>query len=151
MTRRVIGLGSLGGGDDGVGFAVSRRLREVGVPTDVDVLDCRAPDRLSWLLEGVDAAVLVDAAVARAEPGSLLQTTPEEIASGDVAPLSSHGLGIGQALALGRSVSPHGFCEKVHLLAVVIDPRNVQGDELSPAVAEAVPRAVARILQLLEM
>ncbi len=141
MTRRVIGLGSLGGGDDGVGFEVSRRLREIGVPTDVDVLDCRAPDRLSWLLEGV---------AARPEPGSLLQTTPEEIASGDVAPLSSHGLGIGQALALGRSVSPHGFCEKVHLLAVVIDPQNVQGDELSLAVAEAVPRAVARVLQLLE-
>ncbi len=150
MIRRVIGLGSLGGGDDGVGFAVSRRLREVGVPEDVDVLDCRAPDRLSWLLEGVDAAVLVDAAVAGAEPGALLQTTPEELASGDVAPLSSHGMGIGQALALGRSVSPDGFCEHVHLLAVVIDPRNVHGNDLSSAVAEAVPRAAAMVLEMLE-
>jgi len=150
MTRRVIGLGSLGGGDDGVGFAISRRLREVGLPEDVDVLDCRAPDRLSWSLDGVDVAVLVDAAVGRAEPGSLLQTTPEEIANGDVTPLSSHGLGIGKALALGRSVSAHAFCEQVHLLAVVIDPRNVHGDELSHTVADAVPRAAAKVLQLLE-
>ena len=138
MTRRVIGLGSLGGGDDGVGFAVSRCLREVGVPADVDVLDCRAPDQLAWLLEGVDAAVLVDAAVARADPGTLLQTTPEEIAGGHIAPLSSHGLGIGQALALGRSVSPDTFCERIHLLAVVVDPRNIREGELSHAVAQAV-------------
>ena len=75
MTARVLvaGIGNVFLGDDGFGVAVAQRMLERGAPAGVRVLDAgiRGFDLACALLEGWDAAILIDAVQRGGPPGTL--------------------------------------------------------------------------------
>lgn len=129
-------------GDDGLGPAVAEHLR-VLFP-ELPILS-GAADALSILAfwEGAAVAYLVDSAVTGADPGHLhrldlsAQPLPKEMAR-----CSSHGLGLAEALALGRTLGR--LPERVTLLAVEA-AGFAPGSDLSPAVADRVEPLAAEI------
>ncbi len=138
----VVAPGNTLRGDDGLGPAVAARLRALF--PELPILT-GAADALSILAfwEGAEAAYLVDAAVTGAESGHLhrldlsAQPLPKEMAR-----CSSHGLGLAEALALGRSLGR--LPERVTLLAVEA-AGFAPGTGLSPAVADRVEPLAAEI------
>ena len=76
MTARVLvaGIGNVFLGDDGFGVAVAQRMLERGAPAGVRVLDAgiRGFDLACALLEGWDAAILIDAVQRGGPPGTLI-------------------------------------------------------------------------------
>jgi hydrogenase maturation protease len=139
--RLVVGVGQPYAGDDGVGRAVARRLRELGVPAAEAADGAELLERLA----GATRAVVVDAAVGAGAPGTVLEVAPEALPR-DAAPLSSHGLSVGDAVRLARALDA-GL--EVRVVAVAIAPP-AAGPGLSPAVAAAVETAAARARSLLE-
>ncbi|KFE67064.1 hydrogenase maturation protease [Hyalangium minutum] len=147
---RVIGLGQAAAGDDQVGLAVIERLRMQGAPEGVELLVAAEPSALLPLLETPVPVVLVDAVLA-APSGEVWVLEPAELELRGLSTMSTHGLGVAQAVALAQQLSPGAVSPSIHLVAVSISrpARFQQG--LSPEVAAAVPRAAEHILRTLPL
>ncbi|MET9295840.1 hydrogenase maturation protease [Streptomyces sp. NPDC003077] len=148
----VIGVGNAFRHDDGIGPAVIRRLRERArdrpLPPSVRLDDCDGePGRLMSLWEGVELAVVVDAAHAHpGHPGRIHrfdhrgpyrrpETTPETTRAPASATTSSHGIGLGEAVELSDAL---GRLPGRLVVFAVEGQDGSLGTGLSPAVAEAV-------------
>ncbi len=79
MRVLVAGIGNIFLGDDGFGVEVVARLRERSLPDGVEVADfgIRGLDLAYALMDGYDAAVLVDALPRGERPGTLFVLEPE--------------------------------------------------------------------------
>ena len=134
----VVGIGQDVAGDDGVGLAVARVLGARGAA----VRESADASILLSLVEEGRRVVVIDAVVGGA-PGSVMRLDARALASGP-APLSSHGIGVAEALELARTLYGEGAVARVEIVGVAID-RPAAGARigLSPAVAAAVePAAV---------
>ena len=143
MARvRVIGCGNPEAGDDAVGLLAVRALRG-RVPPEVEVVEAGPAVRVLDLLEGADTVIVVDAVrapaggrahgtVLRAEAGA--DGLPAELRGS----LSSHGLGLAEALGLAAAL---GRMPRVVFIGVEAADVTV-GRPLSPPVASALPTLV---------
>jgi hydrogenase maturation protease len=162
VSRLVIGLGCEDCGDDGVGPAVARAVRELRLP-DVHVAAVEDPAELVPMWGALDLVVVVDAITAGGPPGSLTVLDLTARTEPDVGPgpapaladdawmrggVGRYAFGLAAAVQLGRAL--HRLPSRLVLVGVegsVFTP----GASLSPAVAGAVrpaQRAVAELVAL---
>ena len=144
MRWVVAGIGNMDRADDGAGRLVARRLR-ILLPLDAEISehDGEAASILS-AIEGAEGAILVDACVSGEPAGTVRridvhQDTMPELQFG----LSTHGFGLGAAMALGRALG--ALPERCIIYAVEAGSFDV-GAPLSAEVAagiETVALAVA--------
>ncbi|GAA2568898.1 hydrogenase maturation protease [Mycolicibacterium diernhoferi] len=138
----VIGIGNDFRGDDGVGLAVAAALadhRTAGVRVITTAGD---PTTVIDAWRGVGLVIVVDAALGDvAVSGRLRRWVPAEPAG--PAEVSSHGLGLLQAYALGEALG--NLPDRLVVFTVDIAEAAL-GIGLSPPVAAAVPRCVSAVL-----
>lgn len=139
MSALILGMGQLGGGDDGVGLAVIDALRLQGVPASYG-----DPTRLVEALGACERVVLVDALLGE-EPGRVRVLREDQLSG--ARPVSSHAMSVPQAVGLARALEPDG-AELVIVGVEIFPPRPGMG--LSEAVAAAVPLAAATARSELE-
>jgi hydrogenase maturation protease len=158
MINRILvgGIGNVFFGDDGFGVEVARRLLERPQPDGVVVVDfgIRGRDLAYALLDGYDAAVLVDATPRGGVPGALYVIEPQAD-GGAGTPGDSHGLDPGKALALATAIG--GRLPLLRLVGCepspVPDPDDMAMELSAPvaaAVAEAVDLVESLVLELRE-
>jgi len=147
MRARVIGLGQAAAGDDGVGIAILDALRAYGVPADVELVRAAEDATLVSLLEISAPVVLIDA-ILGSPAGEVLELSPADLARRGPRAVSTHGLGVPEVVDLARTLAPDTVSPSVRVVAVTIERPAAYAQCLSPAVAAAVPRAVARVLGL---
>lgn len=147
---RVIGLGQAAAGDDQVGLAVIEHLLKAGAPESLELLVVPEPSALLPLLETPGPVVLVDAVLA-APTGEVLVLEPEELEQQGLSTLSTHGLGVTQAVALARLLSPASVSPSIHIIGVSISRPERFQQGLSQEVAAAVPLAAEHVLRLLTL
>jgi len=143
---RVIGCGNPDAGDDAVGLLAVREAR-ASLPPGVEVVEAGLALRVLDLLDGVDAVVVVDAVRApngRREPGALVRAEggprglPAELRSS----LSSHGLGLSEAVGLAGALGP-----LPRVVFVGVEAADMQaGHGLSAAVVAAFPALVGAVI-----
>jgi hydrogenase maturation protease len=155
MKTLVIGLGNPILGDDGVGWRVAEEVakKTAGRP-DIEV-DCVSLGGLSLMerLTGSERTILVDAIFTGAKPVG----TVSNFTLGDLPDLtaghsaSAHDTSLRNALNVGRSMQIE-LPEDGNVNIVAIEAERVYdfSQELSPAVAQAVPRAIRMVLDLLD-
>ncbi len=143
MRRVVMGVGNPHRGDDGVGHAVARRLAG-SAPPDVDVV-LHQGDAASLLagLEGVAAAYLIDACASSAPAGTVHRF---DVGSGPLPLLSfamsTHGLGLAEAVELGRALGQ--LPDRCVVYAVEVGSVG-PGAAMSAAVVSAITEVEARV------
>lgn len=147
VRARVVGLGQPVAGDDGVGIAVLRYLRQIGVPAGTELFEVADATALLPLLETSDPVVIIDAVVGHGTEGEVLELDGEDlgIRSDGPRPLSTHGVNLGQVIGLARLLHAGAVSSQISFVGVTITrpDRHVYG--LSPAVLAAVPRAAAAV------
>jgi hydrogenase maturation protease len=146
VATRVIAMGQTAAGDDGVGFAVLDRLRQDGVPADVELLRAEEDAALVDLLRTRRAVVIVDA-VLGTPAGRVVDLAPDDLAARGLTPVSTHGIGVVQAIALARAVAvaADDVAPTIRIVGVTIERPARFEQALSPAVAAAVGAAAARV------
>jgi len=152
-----VGLGNPILGDDGVGWRVAgeveARLAARGAGGEgVEVLCVGVGGlRLMELLTGYDSAILVDAAEFAGRPEGEVRVCPfDELEAGAAGHLdSAHDASLRTALDLGRGLGAD-LPRRIETVTIQARRTDVFSEELSPAVAAAVPRAVEAVLRLLE-
>jgi hydrogenase maturation protease len=148
-TIRVIGLGQPLGGDDAIGLEVVRRLRAEGAQPGLELMEVAEPSRLVPLLGGADRVILVDAALGGDDPGRVRTFEAEELPRLSGRLLSTHGVGVVEALELMRVLAPEAKGQRITIVAVAISGTLRRGEKLSPEVAAAVPVAVRAVQDLI--
>ncbi|MFE9557788.1 hydrogenase maturation protease [Streptomyces sp. NPDC006703] len=146
----VIGVGNDFRHDDGVGWAVVSRLRERAerepLPGRIELtVSDGDPGRLIGLWEGADLAVVVDAA--HGHPGRPGRVHRIELEGGELrqsGQTSSHGLGLGEAVELSRTLGR--LPARLVVFAVEGQDRTL-GTGLTEPVAEVVEPLAQRIEQ----
>jgi hydrogenase maturation protease len=148
----VVGVGNEDRGDDALGPLAARLLGDMltgdvgggpdGPPPDLEVVDWTG-DPLGLLdrWDGVDRLVLIDAVVSGAAPGTTRRFGPDAPFA-RTSEASTHGLGLAEALALGRALGR--LPERIEVWGIEA-VEFTAGAPLTPAVAEAVLALVARL------
>ncbi len=140
----VIGIGNELRGDDGVGLWVARRIAATSWPGVTAIaLEASDPSVLLQAWAGAERVYIVDAITAPLPPGSIvrldLSRHPE---AGALPTVSSHGLGLAEAIALGRALG--GMPHRITLYGVV-GRDFAYGTALSPDVMRAAQQVVNRL------
>ena len=137
----VAGIGNIFLGDDAFGVEVAWRMSRRAMPENVRVADfgIRGMDLAYALLDGYDAAILVDAAARGGDPGTLYVIEPEpesEDAEGDpdAALVEAHGMNPMRVLDMARALG--GRPKRV--LVVGCEPATL-GDEIEGAMGLSAP------------
>lgn len=146
MGVRIVGIGQRFAGDDGVGIEVLRHLGDMVLPSDVTLHEVVEPTQIIDLVQTAERVIVLDALLGPGAPGDVRCVAAGELDSEALASVSTHGLGIGQAIALARILEPAGVSPAIVIVGVTIRRPRRQAEGLSPAVARAVPRAVAAVL-----
>jgi hydrogenase maturation protease len=147
MKIAVVGIGQSLRGDDAAGLEAVRLWQEQ-YPQTAHRVRVEFPELpglgLLDLLEGINAAILVDAVHSSAAPGTLIQIGPEDLASFTPDAGSAHGWGVAETLQLGRSLYPSLASCYITLIGIVGGQFDL-GEGLSPEVRAALTAAVERI------
>jgi hydrogenase maturation protease len=136
----VAGIGNVFLGDDGFGVALAARIARRELPEGVDVVDfgIRGMDLALALLDGYDAAVLLDATPRGEPPGTLYVIEPE--AGGDAVP-EAHAMDPVTVLALARAMG--GTPPRMLVVGCEPQTRMSAGDEeIVAAISEPVRAAL---------
>jgi hydrogenase maturation protease len=144
---RVIACGNPDAGDDGVAIVVAEALRErLAGSARAEVVDVGPAINAVPLLEDATAAIVLDAVrtLGGRPPGEIvrLEAGPEGLPVELGGPVSSHGFGVGEAVAMARALG-----STAPIVVIGVEAGAVAlGRGLSPAVREVVPRMVDLIL-----
>lgn len=146
----VIGLGNPYVSDDAVGIVVARRLAaELPARPGLDFTEAQVGGlRLMDVMQGYDRAVIVDAMLTGAAPGTLRDFTLDDLLATKNT-VSSHDGDLKSALEAGR-LAGLALPREVRIVGVEAVDVVTFAERLSPAVARAVPAAAARVQALLE-
>ena len=151
MTTLVLGLGNPILTDDGVGIRVAEAVRKAlpdGAP--VDVCECSVGGmRLMERMLGYDRVILIDVLHPNTgQPGAIRRLTPDDLRRFGPTQhsASSHDTGLPTALEVGRRM---GLLLPSEIVIYAVGSENVVdfGEEPTPAVAEAIPRLTALVLE----
>ncbi len=142
---RVVGVGSLGAGDDAAGVLAVRGARTELERLGVEVRELSAAVHLLDALQGADAVVVVDAVRApNLAPGEIVRVEAQPgglpVELGD--PVSSHGLGVAEVIALAATLPAP---PRIVVLGVQVAATRA-GASVSGPVAAALPELEARVL-----
>lgn len=150
MKTLVLGLGNWIVADDSVGLHVAAKLRDLLEDRDdIDVgEDYWGGLRLMERLVDYDRAVVIDAIITGAEPGTIHHLTPATIPTQRSS--SAHDVNLPTALEFGRQAGMNLPADK-DILLVGIEAQDILTftEECTPAVAASIPRAVEEVLKLL--
>jgi hydrogenase maturation protease len=150
MRTLVLGLGNPLLRDDRVGLLVARQLKDrlieaAGIDVDEDY---HGGLRLMERLVGYDRAVVVDAIQSGQAPGTIHRLQVDSRPTQRSA--SAHDVDLATALALGRQTGASlPSDEAIYLVAIEAKEVLDFGEELTPEVEQAIPRAVQLVLQIL--
>ena len=140
----VVGLGNEILGDDAIGILVARELEARHRGGEVTVVESSwGGMRFLDLLAGYDAAIIVDAIQWRGPAGTIHRLSPEQ-AIPTVRATSFHDIPLGHALRLGGMLGIP-MPSRVVFLAIEVTDTSTVGTRVHPAVAAAIPSAVAEV------
>jgi hydrogenase maturation protease len=78
----------------------------------------------------------------------VVEYAPADLVASGLRPVSTHGLGVAQAIELARAVAPDGITPSIRIVGITIDRPLRYVQALSPPVAAAVAPAAARVRAL---
>jgi hydrogenase maturation protein HypF len=140
---RIIGIGSPFG-DDAAGLAVARMLAKSPPPNCEVIAADRPGTALVDLLDGANAAILIDAVRSGAPPGTVHEFTFDELGGCAERFVSSHDLGVAATIQLAQKLGRAPSVGRVIGIEIApVSTRHLCG--LSAKTREAVCRAIARV------
>jgi len=151
MKTLVLGLGNPILTDDGVGIHVLRAVAACCPRSDVAFAEASVGGiRLLQVLDGYEQVILVDAIQTRGgRPGAIYRLGVTDLRASLHAGCA-HDASLPAALALGRRLGmalPSD--DAISIIAIEAEEVLTFGESCTPAVAEAIPRAVEEVLALL--
>ncbi len=151
---KIIGIGQSLRGDDAAGLEAVRLWQETyQAKVDRPMVQAELAELpgigLLDLFEGSAAAILVDAVISGAKPGTIHQLSEEQLEASGSGTGSAHGWGVAETLSLGCQVCPTAMPNRVIVIGIEAGQCNL-GEPLSPAVQSKLHEAATIIEQIVQ-
>jgi hydrogenase maturation protease len=146
----VICIGNALVADDGAGQAVYEQLKKESLPENVRLkfLGLGGMDLLEEI-DGEDILVVVDGVQLGGNPGTIHLLDWEHLPRMDLRPVSGHGIGIFEAIAVGQRLYPERVPKAIYLVGIEGQCFDQLGKGLTEDVADAIPKAADEVCALL--
>jgi hydrogenase maturation protease len=140
----VIGVGNLLRRDEGIGIHVIKALQGMNLPADIRLIDGgTSPDLIAYTRTG-DKVIIIDAAKAGGEPGSVYRFRPDDLTGDKRTLASAHELNLIESLNLTELTGN----EPSEAIIIGIEPKDTGwGIELSPELKKRVKAIVKVVLR----
>ena len=140
----IVGVGNLLMKDEGIGIHAVQALQEIDLPPDVALIDGgTSPDLIAYTKAG-DKLIIIDAAKAGGEPGTIYRFRPEDLAEERGALTSAHEMGVVPNLKLMALLGN----EPKETVIIGIEPAEIDwGTELSEGLRRKVPDIVRVVMK----
>jgi hydrogenase maturation protease len=140
----VVGVGNLLLKDEGIGIHTVKSLQEIDLPQDVQIIDGGTSPDLITYTKAVDKLIIIDAAKAGGEPGTIYRFLPWDLSGGKGTLVSAHELGVAQNLKLMSLMGN----EPAEIIIIGIEPKEIAwGTELSAELQQKVPEIIRIVLK----
>ena len=144
----IVGCGNPARCDDGVGVAVVLRLKALGLPTGVQLIDAgTAGMDVMFHVRGAERVVIVDACRSGSEPGAVFRLLGREAMTPAEHGFTLHGLRWDHALYAGSKMFGDGFLD--HTEVVLVEAGTLDFGLTLSAPVEAAAEHVAQLLAAL--
>jgi hydrogenase maturation protease len=144
----VLGIGNLLMNDEGVGIHVITALEKAGGIAGADLMDGGTGGfHLLGFIQSYKTIIIIDASLDQYTPGHVRVLQPR-YAKDFPKQLSAHEIGLKDLI---DSAVLLGNMPQLHLIAVSVKEFQDMGMELSPEVAAAIPVAMERVRELVEL
>jgi hydrogenase maturation protease len=148
MNILVLGIGQSLRGDDAAGLEAVRLWQEQypasAARVRVEMSELPGLGLLD-LLDGMEAAILVDAMHRTDQPGGLTRLGPDELAAFTPDSQSAHGWGVAETLFLGRSLYPQVAGCRITLIGI-----HSEQFDLGAGLSSSVQAGIAAAAELIE-
>ncbi len=140
----IIGVGNLLMKDEGIGIHAVQALQEIELPADIVTIDGgTSPDLIAYTRAG-DKMIIIDAAKAGGEPGTIYRFRPEDLAEVSGTLTSAHEMGVEENLKL-MSLTGN---EPEEVVIIGVEPGEIDwGTELSPELQDKLPTIINKVLK----
>ncbi len=147
----VVGVGNSLVGDDAAGCAVYELLSRDPLPDGTRLL-LLGVGGISLLerLEGEEVLIVVDAVQLGAKAGTVHVLDWDDLPQAGAGAVSAHGIGLREAIALGRILSPEAMPRRVVLIGIEGVSFDSIGTGMTPEVASAVERSAQEVFRQLK-
>ena len=140
----IMGIGNILLRDEGVGVRVVEAMQNLDLPDHVELVDAgTAGADLVDIMADRRKVIVVDAIESQAAPGTIFRLSGEELLPEPGASISLHQLGLVESLFMAEQLG----CAPGEVVVFGIQPAEIRaGLELSPAVANAIPKVIEGVL-----
>jgi hydrogenase maturation protease len=141
----ILGIGNILLKDEGIGVHVVKKIKEMSLPDNVEVLDGgTAGLDLVDFISGYKKLIVIDAVTTGDKPGTIYRLTEENLNIGPKAIMSFHEIDFLDALHMS-----HIMKEKPEEVVVIgIEPKDMSdGVDLSPEIEERIPRIIEIVME----
>src|SRR4030065_1470608 len=144
----IMGIGNILLKDEGIGVHVVRRLKEMPLPNNVEVLDGgTAGLDLVDFMENRRKLIVIDAVKNGDKPGTIYRLTEENLKIKPKAIMSFHEIDFLDALHMSEVMAE----KPEETIVIGIEPKDMSdGTELSPEIKERIPSIIAVVMEELE-
>lgn len=153
MSRAlIVCIGNALAADDGAGHAVFRQLGRGRLPAGAELrfIGLGGIDLLEELA-GEELLIVVDAVQFGAMPGTVHVLNWEQLPTADLRPVSGHGIGVREAIEVGRRLYPERIPEKIVLVGIEGKCFDQLLEQLTAEVAAAIPAAASTVFELVSI
>jgi hydrogenase maturation protease len=135
--------------DDAAGYEVWRHLQEMKLPEGVRVEYASVGGiALLDLLTGDEGVmIVVDAVQLGAPPGTIHRMSWDEVPSSGNSAISAHGIGLREAIDVGRLLFPEKIPQSVTLIGIEGRCFNRTRDAMTPEIEMSIEAAAARVCE----
>jgi len=132
--------------DDGLGYHVAKRLWEMGLPENVECVECGySASEVTHIIDGKDKMIFVDAfRSSKHGPGTGLFMKPEEV---EMTPGGISDVPKMHLMEVLHEIAISGKCPETVFVGVVPHEINKLNEELTPEIAAKVPEVIDVIMK----
>lgn len=143
----VLGIGNLLMGDEGIGVHSIQQLQKESIPKDVHLLDGGTGGfHLLSFFQEYEPIILIDATMDGKPVGTVTLTEPR-FTTDFPRTLTAHDIGLRD---LVESAALVGGLPKMYLVTITIDEIRSMVTELSPEIANSIPKVVETVKSILK-
>jgi len=145
----ILGIGNILLKDEGVGVHTAKKMMEMDLPPDVEVMDGGTMGlNLLYYIEGRKKVIVIDTVLVGDPPGTIYRFTDESLVDNKPSLRTAHGIDFTDVIKTSKMLGT----KPEEIVFIGIEPESLdEGLELTPTIEKRVPVLIKMVMKELEI
>ena len=144
----ILGIGNILLKDEGVGVHTAKKMMEMDLPPDVEVMDGGTMGlNLLYYIEGRKKVIVIDTVLVGDPPGTIYRFTDESLVDNKPMLRTAHGIDFSDVIKTSKMLGT----KPEEIVFIGIEPESLdEGLELTPTIEKRVPVLIKMVMKEIE-